>query len=178
MGEEHDMNAKELLFVDGYNILNAWPELMELKDLEHARDKFINILAGYGAYKNYRIIIVFDAHSVPGPDSSEKVFDDVEVVFTGEGETADSYIEKSTYLAVRTGRSVFVATSDWAEQTVILGAGAYRLSARELIQDIKGIDKLMKEKFTETPVNYRRHELGSRINSTVMERLNEIRKGR
>lgn len=170
--------AKETLFVDGYNVINAWPELMNLKDLEHARDKLVDILAGYGAYKNYRIVVVFDAHAVPGSDSSERVFNDVEVVFTGEGETADSYIEKSAYIAVRMGERVYVATSDWAEQLIVLGSGAYRLSARELIGDIKRLNKLLKGKFTETAVNHRRHELGNRINSDVMKRLDEMRKGR
>lgn len=170
--------GKETLFVDGYNIINAWPELMSLKDLEHARDKLVDILAGYGAYKNYKIIVVFDAHSVPGADSCEKVFDGVEVVFTGEGETADSYIEKSAYMAAQMGDSVYVATSDWAEQMIVLGYGAYRLSARELIKDIKRLNELLKGKFAETAANHRRHELGNRINSDVMKRLDEMRKGR
>ena len=43
------------------------PELAALKDdLEFARNKLMDILAGYGAYKDYRVVIVFDAHAVAG----------------------------------------------------------------------------------------------------------------
>ncbi|MGL5512691.1 MAG: NYN domain-containing protein, partial [Sporomusa sp.] len=58
----------DLLIVDGYNVINAWPELIEAKDnLEYARDKLVDILSEYGAYKGFKmIIIVFDAHMVAG----------------------------------------------------------------------------------------------------------------
>jgi len=59
MWEKH-MNAA--LIVDGYNVINAWAELIKLKDqsLEHARDKLVEMMAGYGAYKGYRVTVVYD----------------------------------------------------------------------------------------------------------------------
>ena len=51
------------------------------------------------------------------------------MVYTKEAETADAYIEKTTYELSRKKYRVRVATSDYAEQMIILGHGALRLSA-------------------------------------------------
>ena len=54
----------DILLVDGYNIIGAWPELQELKnkDLAAARDRLVEIMAEYQAYTGYRVIVVFDAY--------------------------------------------------------------------------------------------------------------------
>ncbi|MDF2815945.1 MAG: putative Yacp protein, partial [Paenibacillus sp.] len=51
---------KQILIVDGYNIIGAWPELSKLKDisLEEARDKLIDLLANYQSYSGKRVIVV------------------------------------------------------------------------------------------------------------------------
>ena len=51
-------------------------------------------------------------------------------------ETADSYIEKTVH-AIAKESDVTVATSDAAEQIIIWGSGARRLSARELRDEIR-----------------------------------------
>ena len=33
----------EYLLVDGYNVINTWPELRELGNLEHARARLIEV---------------------------------------------------------------------------------------------------------------------------------------
>ena len=59
---------KNILLVDGYNIIGAWPELRVLKekDLSAARDRLIEILAEYKAYTGYKVVVVFDAYYVQG----------------------------------------------------------------------------------------------------------------
>ena len=170
----------EILLVDGYNVINSWPELVELKDnLEHVRDKLVDILAGYGAYKDYRIIVVFDAHAVTGGNTYlEVVPERLQVVYTREGETADSYIERMAYQLVRAGKSVYVVTSDRAEQLAILGAGAWRVSAREFRNQVLEVDNRILEGYGDTVLNYRRHELQSHLNRDVARRLDEMRRGR
>lgn len=174
------LGLADVLLVDGYNVINAWPELIELKDnLEHVRDKLVDILAGYGAYKDYRVIVVFDAHATAAVQTlSEVVPGLLQVVFTKEGETADSYIERTAYQLVREGNPVYVVTSDWAEQLTVLGAGAWRISARELRNDVLATDKVIKEGYGKSIINYRRHELQSRLGREIVERLNDMRKGR
>ncbi|MCR4443086.1 MAG: NYN domain-containing protein [Peptococcaceae bacterium] len=133
------MDGKEdYLVIDGYNMINAWPELNRIKEesFEDARQKLIEILENYQGIKKIRIIIVFDAHQVKGGLERKETHHSVEVIFTREGETADMLIERMVGELSRRGYT-FVATSDWIEQSISLQRGALRISARELYEDIK-----------------------------------------
>ena len=50
-------------------------------------------MAEYKAHTGWRVIVVFDAHLVPGIEKKKRQHD-VEVVFTRKNETADERIEK------------------------------------------------------------------------------------
>ncbi|PKM86206.1 MAG: hypothetical protein CVU87_12855 [Firmicutes bacterium HGW-Firmicutes-12] len=130
-------NKTELLIVDGYNIINAWPELNRLKNVsfEDARQKLIGILINYQGFKNSRIILVFDAHQVKGGTEKREKHLSLEVIYTREGETADMCIERMVGDLSFDGH-VFVATSDWIEQSISFQRGAFRITAKELYQDI------------------------------------------
>ena len=56
------------LFVDGYNVINSWPNLKRVKEYsyESSRLQLIGILQNYLAFKGYNIFIVFDAQLVKG----------------------------------------------------------------------------------------------------------------
>ncbi|XXM71728.1 NYN domain-containing protein [Lysinibacillus sphaericus] len=137
----------DILLVDGYNIIGAWPELNELKnkDLAAARDRLVEQMAEYQGYTGYRVIVVFDAYYVQGIARKYNNYK-VEVLFTRENETADERIEK---LAIELGNiktQIHVATSDFTEQWAIFGQGALRKSARELLTEIKVIEKKIERK--------------------------------
>ncbi|MFV0558929.1 MAG: NYN domain-containing protein [Enterococcus sp.] len=137
------MLKKEVLLVDGYNMIGAWPELKLLKNqekLEDARDKLLEILSNYAKYEGLEVILVFDAQFVPGITQKYTKYQ-VQVVFTEEGETADSYIERVAGELNNRLTQVWVATSDLAEQWVIFSQGALRTSARELHQAVKKTQK-------------------------------------
>lgn len=170
----------EYLIVDGYNVINAWPEFAALKDRElgHARDVLTDILASYGAYKNQKVVLVFDAVYSAGNGSTIIVSPECEVIFTNEGETADSRIEKMVYSLVRQGESVYVVTSDWAEQIAVLSFGACRISAREFRLDVRSANQAMREKFQENAITYRRQELETRLSDSVREKLDKLRRDR
>ncbi|PLT35352.1 NYN domain-containing protein [Bacillus sp. V5-8f] len=129
-----------ILLVDGYNIIGAWPELRELKDkdLSSARDRLIEIMAEYQAFTGYRVIIVFDAHFVQGIERKYKNFQ-VEIIFTRENESADERIEKLASDLNNIKTQIHVATSDFTEQWVIFGQGALRKSARELLNEMNHV---------------------------------------
>lgn len=135
----------DVLLVDGYNIIGDWPELKELKktDFGGARDLLIEKMAEYQAYTGYRVIVVFDAHLVPGIEKKTKNFK-VEVVFTRENETADERIEKLAIKLNNIRTQVHVATSDYTEQWLIFGLGALRKSARELLVEVNNIEAEIK----------------------------------
>ncbi|GAB2023551.1 NYN domain-containing protein [Pseudolactococcus yaeyamensis] len=125
---------KQLLIVDDYNMIGAWREthhLFQNNDLEQARDLLLKKLSDYAGFEGLEIICVFDAQFVPGVTSKFHVHN-VLVIFTKEDETADSYIEKLAGKCNNILTTVYVATSDLAEQWVIFSQGAMRISAREL----------------------------------------------
>ncbi len=129
----------EYLLVDGYNILFAWEELKALArdNLDAARKSLMDILSNYQGFRNNRVILVFDAYKVPQGTGSVVKYHNIHVVYTKEAETADSYIEKASYQLSREGARVRVATSDAAEQFIILGHNALRVSAQELRREVE-----------------------------------------
>ncbi len=138
---------KEYLLVDGYNIIFAWEELKKLaaENLDAAREGLINILCNYCGVRGCELIVVFDAYKVKGnPGSVEKVHN-ISVVYTKEAETADMYIEKVTHELGRKHNNIRVATSDGLEQLIILGNGAYRVSASAFYEEVKQIEESIKE---------------------------------
>ena len=121
----------EYLLVDGYNIIFAWEELKAIArdNLDAARQRLMDLLSNYQGYKKCQVILVFDAYKVPRGVGEVARYHNIYVVYTKEAETADAYIEKATYEFSRKKYRVRVATSDYAEQMIILGHGALRLSA-------------------------------------------------
>ena len=136
----------EYLLVDGYNIIFAWDELKEIaeKDLASARNRLIDILCNYSGFKKCELILVFDAYKMPGSNREIEKIHNISVVYTKEAETADMYIEKVTRELGKKHR-VRVATSDNIEQIIILGGGAFRMSAKELYDDVKRIDEEIRQ---------------------------------
>ena len=129
---------KEYLVVDGYNIIFAWEELKSLAktSMDAARTALIEILSNYQGYRRCKVIVVFDAYKIKGGERRQEKHGSVDVVFTKEGETADTYIERLTY-EMNGKYRVRVATSDRQEQIIALGNGAFRLSASELKGEIE-----------------------------------------
>ncbi|MBQ4466396.1 MAG: NYN domain-containing protein [Oscillospiraceae bacterium] len=127
----------EYLLVDGYNIIFAWDELNKIaaENLDAARAQLIHILANYRGWKQCRLIVVFDAYRVKGGTGSSTEESGISVIYTKEAETADTYIERVSHELAKDYR-VKVATSDGTEQIIILGNGAYRMSAAELRMEV------------------------------------------
>ncbi len=128
----------EYLLVDGYNIIFAWDELKELANvnLDAAREALIEILNNYQGYKKCNIIAVFDAYKVKGGMRRYEKHGNVNVVFTKEAETADTYIERTTH-EMKGKYMVRVATSDRLEQLIITGNDAFKISAKEFQAEIE-----------------------------------------
>ena len=135
-------SMKNILLVDGYNIIGAWDELNALKEIEmgQARDKLIEYMADYQAYSGYRVIVVFDAYFVKGIQNKLKNYK-IEIIYTKEKETADECIERLSKTLKNVKNQVYVATSDFAEQRTIFGRGALRKSARELLIELRDIER-------------------------------------
>jgi predicted RNA-binding protein with PIN domain len=167
------------IFVDGYNVINYWPELRDIKDqsMEIAREKLIETLNNYAVYKDYMVKIIFDAHLKKGNlETTEKIGERLSVVFTKEGETADAFIEKSVDEIGRKAE-VSVVTSDSLEQQLIFQRGAVRISSLEFYHEVKEAEICIKgnieKKYTQS-----RQILEDVVNSEVLEKLEKIRRSK
>lgn len=165
-----------ILVVDGYNIIGAWEELQQLKETEmgQARDRLIELMAEFQAYSGQRVIVVFDAYSIPGMASKLESYK-IEVIYTKEKETADECIEKLVKTLKNVQNQVYVATSDYAEQRTIFGRGALRKSSRELFIELKNIEREIKESIE----NHKKVRPQSKIalNQDVLEKFEKMRRG-
>ena len=130
----------EYLLVDGYNIIFAWEELKAVAqtNLDAARQLLMDLLSNYQGFKKCVVILVFDAYKVPRNVQDVFKYHNIYVVYTKEAETADTYIERATYEIGR-HHQVRVATSDGAEQLIILGHGALRLSATTFKAEVEQV---------------------------------------
>lgn len=167
---------KEFLLVDGYNIIHSWKELQELCkiSLESARQKLVDKLSNYQGFKKITVIVVFDAYLVKGNVGTVYEQNHIFVVFTKEAETADHYIER-TVNRMPKHYCVRVATSDGMEQLITLGHGATRISARELLIEVKETEQTIRKKFIERkpPKN---NLLSDNLDTKALQWLEELRR--
>ncbi|PRR80926.1 NYN domain-containing protein [Clostridium vincentii] len=166
-----------IVFVDGYNVLNSWPNLKENKisSFDGARNKLIDIMHNYGSYSDSKIILVFDGYKVNGNlENTENKNKNLSIVFTKGGETADSYIEREVH---RFGRrcDICVVTSDWLEQQTIFQRGAVRMSSIEFYNEVSEIENSIRNK-TEKNKNMLRNHLQDNVDFDVLKKLEEIRR--
>lgn len=167
----------DILLVDGYNMIGAWPELERLKEtnFEEARDRLLDKLADYQGFTGLTTYVVFDAHQVPGLGATFKQHK-LTVIYTKEKETADSCIERLVNELARRGRNIYVATSDLVEQHVAFGQGALRISARELLIDIDQNRKAIDTSVRGEPL-VKRNPLDGVLSLDVKSKLERLRRG-
>lgn len=170
---------EDILLVDGYNIIGAWPELAALKQekLEIARDRLLELLADYQSYTGLTVIVVFDAYHVAGGLGSDFRYSKLRVVYTRERETADECIERLVGDWVSARRNVYVATSDLTEQHIAFGRGALRVTARELKLAVEQSGSDIQTTIKRDPKT-KRNELGSALRDDIWRKLENMRRGR
>lgn len=149
-------SMKQLLVVDGYNIIFSWKELKELSqiNIDSARDRLKDILCNYQGFEGCRVIVVFDAYRIRDNSGRKEFYDGlarsmeragktpgIEVVYTRTDETADAYIERLVHLE-RENYRITVATDDAMEQLTIMSQGALRMSAKNLAEEIARVENL------------------------------------
>lgn len=169
---------ERVLIVDGYNMIGAWPELTALAEhrLEDARDRLIEMLADYQAFTGMKVILVFDAHQVPGLGGKYRHYQ-VDVRYTKEKETADECIERLVSSRVGKRREVYVATSDYTEQRVTFGQGALRISARELLIEVRESRKKISTSLREQS-DTRRNPFDGKMSDELREIMEKWRRGK
>ena len=151
------LEEADVLLVDGYNVIFAWEDLQSLArdNIDAARDSLIETLSKYSAMIDGEVVAVFDAYKVKGRPGTISDFQNIQLVYTAEEQTADQYIERFVNMAnggfkttsdgnvtipkalkeklrKKDGRlKVAVVTSDSTEQVVTMGQGCKLISSRE-----------------------------------------------
>lgn len=150
------------LIVDGYNVLHAasrYARLLE-RDFATARERLVDDLASYAAGA-WRATVVFDGGG-RGGEETESATGGVRVVYTAAGVTADAVVERLAREVREARGDAVVVTSDATTQWTVLGEGATRMSARELVAEMAAERGERVE-----------HERVGPHRSSVEERLNE-----
>ena len=171
---------RRILIVDGYNVINARRDLVPgaaSGSLADARDRLLAELMDYAGYSGQQVVLVFDAWMSDRQQRTEEQRGAVTVVYTQKGEIADRYIERlcdSLASDIEYRRvEVRVASSDGLEQTIVLGRGASRMSARELTMEMQQL-RAAGIRQVEKPVS-RGSPIMERLPQDVRERLEEMR---
>ena len=142
--------------------------------LSKYQDRLLELLIDYKAYKDYEIILVFDAYRLKNHDTEILNFSGVYVVYTKTAETADQYIEKTTHEMMKK-YDVTVATSDGIEQIIIRGKGAILISAREFLCDLEETkENFRKEHIEKQSVSNR---LFDSLEGELKQQIEDIRLG-
>jgi len=166
---------KEILIVDGYNIIGSWPLLRQQKDedFEVARLRLLEVLSEYQAFTGREVYVVFDAHRTPAPRTKE-TWRRLKVLYTKADETADELIERLVHEWEKRKAHIYVATSDAIEQQVTFGAGALRISARELRRTCEQAGRQIERAVAD--LGKRRTRLEDRLDPKIAERLEKWRR--
>ena len=172
---------RRVLIVDGYNVINAGRDFSGAS-LADAREGLLNALMDYAGYSGQEIILVFDAWMSDRAVRTEERHGAVTVVYTQKGEIADRYIERLCDDFARDIEyrrvEVRVASSDALEQTIVLGRGATRLSARELMVEMRAMRESGIRHTGPTHASGRRASIGERLPEEVRRKLDALRGGK
>jgi predicted RNA-binding protein with PIN domain len=165
-----------LLIVDGYNVIGQWSRAVRLGwSIDISRERLAHMLSEYASYEGLEVVLVFDGAYSERLTRSEEKQGAMTIVFTRQGETADQYIER---LADQTPkrREMRVATSDNVEQTVVLGRGAARVPARELLRDIEESRKKQSARIGDKTI--KAYPIYQRLPPEQREKLERLRRGK
>lgn len=149
VGGKSVSKTRELLVVDGYNVLHKSTRYTDLVDeaddsrlgsdpFERARELLIADVAAY-AQGRFKPVIVFDAANNLSPERPKTSKAGVRLVFSATGESADTVIERLVTESRLAAHEVTVITSDNTIRATVGGVPVTRLSAEALIHDCTAI---------------------------------------
>lgn len=167
------------MLVDGYNVINAWNDVFDLvnQSLEDCRDRLLYILSDYQGFKRIRVIVVFDAYMVKKGQKKEESFDNLQIIYTKENQSADIYIERFVYENSK-DNVIRVVTSDYLEQRIVLQGGGARMTPRELKIDIEEMKRTVKSKVDRVQKVGNTNTIMSNINPELVRKFEEMRRGK
>lgn len=136
------------LVIDGYNLIrqSAVLSAQEELSLELGRDALLERLRQYKRVRGHRITVVFDAANKPVLAEERKRQKGIRVIYSGQGETADTVIKR---ICRNEGEKVLLVTTDrdlasYAESHGSVAMDSEDFEARlemALYVDAKGVEE-------------------------------------
>lgn len=167
--------SRELLVVDGYNVIYKSPRYLARMDdseggdpFEQARDLLVADVAAY-AKGRYEPVIVFDAAGNVSPERPDLSRAGVRMVFSAPGESADTVIERLVTEARLAPHAVTVVTSDRTIRATVGGVPVTRISSDVLVADVNQLTEEYRRANDERQTQHMRLE--DRIDPEARERL-------
>ncbi|WP_246060836.1 NYN domain-containing protein [Enorma burkinafasonensis] len=173
---------RELLVVDGYNVIHASPRYEKLifdrsddpysSDVyDRARTALIADVAAF-ALRRYDPVIVFDGAGNISPDRPNLPQAGVRIEFSPTGVSADTVVQRLCTEAREAGRACSVVTSDGTIQATVMGKGVTRISARMFVEEIRQVDADVAEAEAAPDIKL---TLGSRLSVDTLAKLQALR---
>lgn len=124
------------ILVDGYSLLHTWGELApgHPRYTESARDELIEALTHYSDMTGIPVTVFFDGSAPKGGPRPKSRPQEVEILYSRAGQTADQMIERATQRLLAYGE-VLVVTNDHAERDLVIGLGGMAVSCLGFIEE-------------------------------------------
>lgn len=173
---------RELLVVDGYNVIHAAPRYEHLI-FDHSDDPYSSdvydrartaLIADVAAFaqRRYEPVIVFDGAGNVSADRPNLPQAGVRIEFSPTGVSADTVVQRLCTEAREAGRACSVVTSDGTIQATVMGKGVTRISARMFVEEMRLFDADVKEAEEAPQVKL---TLGSRLSPDTLAKLEALR---
>lgn len=178
----NDHGQRELLVVDGYNVIHADTRyerlIFDRSDDPYSRDVYdaarTALIADIAAFAQgrYEPVVVFDGAGNVNPDRPNLPQAGVRVEFSPTGVSADTIIQRLCTDAREQGRACSVVTSDGTVQATVMGKGVTRISARMFVGEVKQVDADVAEAEAAPDIKL---TLGSRLSGNALADLARLR---
>lgn len=173
---------RELLVVDGYNVIHAAPRYEQLV-YDHSDDPYSSdvydmartaLIADVAAFAQgrYEAVIVFDGAGNISVDRPNLPQAGVRIEFSPTGVSADTVVQRLCTDAREGGRACSVVTSDGTIQATVMGKGVTRISARMFVEELRQVDADVAEAEEAPQIKL---TLGSRLSPEAMAKLAALR---
>jgi predicted RNA-binding protein with PIN domain len=126
------------ILVDGYSLLHNWPELARgsPRHSAAARDELIARLTQYWDAAGTPITIFFDGSGPRRKPAKAVSPNEIEVLYSSAGQTADDLIERAAYRFAEFGE-VLAVTDDLAERETVTSMGGMAMNCANFIQTVE-----------------------------------------
>lgn len=169
-------NEKTMVIVDGYNYLYSTMKMNKISkiELEQLRNKLIEDLNQLARYRGWSITVVFDSSNKYKIFLENKRKNEVTVLFTKKGQSADNLTEILVYK--NKDKRIFIVTSDYTHQRVTFGGGAFRMTTRQLKSQLNQLKRETRSR--DIFSNNLSVPISKRIDKKTERKLDKIRKGK